>query len=74
MAKEAHVYGNNGVTSITHSVLGILPMGPNPGGWPYGTVAVLDEPHGISNHHITTLISYVGVMGTKTVVIEIYST
>ena len=40
---------------ITCSALRIpLPMGPNPGRWSYGVVAVLGERYGISNHPVTT--------------------
>ena len=39
---------------ITRSALRIpVLMGPNPGRWSYGVMAVLDERHGMSNHAIT---------------------
>ena len=41
---------------ITRSALRIpVPMGPNPGRWSYGVVAVLDERYGISDHPVTTV-------------------
>ena len=44
---------------ITCSALRIpVPMGPNPGRWSYGVVAVLDERYGISNHPVTTVLLY----------------
>ena len=61
----------------THSALGIpVLIGPNPGMCSYGVVAVLDERYGISNHPVTNVPpwkSYVGVLGTKTVVSVIYT-
>ena len=41
---------------ITRSALRIpVLMGPNPGRWSYGVVAVLDERYGISDHPVTTV-------------------
>ena len=44
---------------ITRSALRIpIPMGPNPGRWSYGVVAVLDERCGTSDHPVTTVPAY----------------